>query len=363
VIAIALCAMAMAGACGAATPGQSATPSPAGATTPGRTPVATPTPAAVTIADRYHERVTTAGPRFDAYIDGWFITKISEALHTTSLYPVSGALRFTSTNHHLVVAMPEPEGIRFFEQKGGRSSLLDAIRAPDLTIVGPETIDGRTLTVLRAGPPVDLAAFGDVDAAAGPLTGTLQILVDDEGFPLEMRLSSESDGEVGGERLTFTVVRGNGGSALLAELDWTPFESARYGYTVDVPADFEQATEGALDEAFALDYGGWTISRDDLAGSSAAAYFAHFFNTAGDADWGEPTSVEEYLTVGTHDEGHGIIATFHFERDGDQQIAINALISDGDHMWVVTWHGFVEHEIADRTMMLQLLSSWRFTGP
>ena len=325
---------------------------------------ASPSAETSTIVDRFREQVTDPEARWVAEIDGWFITAMNTELRSTSLYPVSGVLFFSGEDHHLVVAMPEPDGIRLFEQAGGRSSLLDAIRVSDLDVVGTETVDGRELTVLTAGTPIELAAFGDVGGAPGPEIGTIKILVDETGAPVRMQLSTlGSDGDVGPEVLTLELTTGDRGSPVPHGITWKSFESSRFGYAVDVPADFEQVAGAQFDTLKEEGYGGWDIRRYDLQGDSPATFFSGYldFVATGAAQYGQPTNLEEYLTVGANDEGHGILATFHYETDGRQRVAFVSLFTKGDQAWDVTWRGLAEHEVSDRTMLLQMLTSWRFT--
>jgi hypothetical protein len=143
---------------------------------------------------------------------------------------------------------------------------------------------------------------------------------------------------------------------------WESFESPRFGYVVDVPADFEQVADEHFDTIKDQGYGGWDIRRYDLEGDSTANFISGYldFVATGDAQFGQPTNLEEYLTVGANDEGHGTLATFHYRNDGGERVAFVALITKGDQIWDVTWRGLAEHELADRTMLLQMLSSWRF---
>ena len=122
--------------------------------------------------DLYHEQVADPDARWVADLDGDFITSETATPKRTYLYPVSGVLTFSGTDHHLVVAMAEPKGIHAFEQSGGASSLLDAIRSADVEPADQEMVDGRELTVLGVAEPVEMSAFGEVDLSRDPRAAT-----------------------------------------------------------------------------------------------------------------------------------------------------------------------------------------------
>ena len=214
VLAIASASMCSAG-CGSAASTASppvATPSaspaaPASPTTPRADASSRPT---ATVAERYREQVADPDARWVADLSGDFITSETVTPKVTYLYPVAGVLSFSGTDDHLEVAMAEPRGIHVFEQSGGASSLMDAIRSADIEPAGREMVDGRELTVLRVAGPVEMSAFGAVDLSAGPAIGNLQNLVDASGAPVIMRLTSVgADGERSAETLTLSVQAGD----------------------------------------------------------------------------------------------------------------------------------------------------------
>lgn len=314
-----------------------------------------------TVADRYREQVADPDARWVADLDGDFIT--SETGKRTYLYPVSGILTFSGIDHHLVVAMAEPKGIHAFEQSGGSSSLLDAIRSADVEPADQEMVDGRELTVLRVAEPVEMSAFGTVDLSAGPATGNLEILVDPSGAPVIMRLTSvRADGELSAERLTLSVQAGDRDVAIPQASEWRPFESERFDYAIEVPDFLKPEVSPDFDNFYSQGYGGIDIRAYDLDGQAPEEFVSGYidFFANGEAKWGAPTDDEQYLTVGADGEGGGNIFTFHYEKDGLQRAAIVALFMSGDRIWDVTWRGYAENEIADRTMLLQVLSTWRF---
>ena len=318
---------------------------------------------AATVADRYREKVADPDARWVADLDGDFITSETATPKRTYLYPVSGVLTFSGIDHHLVLAMAEPKGIHAFEQSSGSSSFLDAIRSGDVEPAGQEMVDGRELTVLRVAEPVEMSAFGTVDLSAGPATGNLEILVDPVGAPVMMRLTSVgTDGELSAETLTLSVQAGDRDVAIPQASDSRPFESERFGYAIEVPDFLKPEVSPDFDNFYSQGYGGIDIRAYDLDGQAPEEFVSGYidFFANGEAKWGAPTNEEQYLTVGEDGEGGGNIFTFHYEKDGLQRAAIVALFMSGDRIWDVTWRGYADNEIPDRTMLLQVLSTWRF---
>ena len=244
-VVIGVMAIAAASICSARCGGIAASASPATATAgvSATAPVSPTTPAAdvsssptATVAERYRELVADPDARWVADLSGDFITSETVTPKVTYLYPVAGVLSFSGTDHHLEVAMAEPEGIHVFEQSGGASSLMDAIRSADVESAGKETVDGRELTVLRVAGPIEMSAFGAVDLSAGPAIGNLEILVDASGAPVIMRLTSVgADGERSAETLTLSVQAGDRDVAIPQASEWRSFESPRFDYVIDVP--------------------------------------------------------------------------------------------------------------------------------
>ena len=351
-----------------------ASPAPPAATAAPASPAASassPSPAALrpspsptgSLADRYREQAGTPDIRWVADLDGWFITSADATTKRTHLYPVSGVLDVSGEGHHLVVAMPEPNGIHLFEQSGGASSLIDAIRSTNVEVAGQETVDGRELTVLRIADPVEMSAFGTVDLPAGPETADLEVLVDSSGVPVVLRLSSTgSNGEPSAEVLDLAVRSVPDSAVIPQAVAWHPFESSRFDYVADVPDFLEAETADDFDTFAMQGYGGFDIRAYELDGQAPGDFVEGYidFFANGESQWGMPTSDERYLTVGADGEGSGTLLTFHYERDGLRRTAMVALIVFGDRIWDVTWRGYDEHEIADRTVLLQLLSTWRF---
>ena len=178
-----------------------------------------------------------------------------------------------------------------------------------------------------------------------------------------MRLTSVgADGELSAETLTLSVHAGDRDVAIPQASEWRPFESARFDYAIEVPDFLKPEVSPDFDNFYSQGYGGIDIRAYDLDGQAPDEFVSGYidFFANGEEKWGAPTRVEQYLTVGADDEGAGNIFTFRYEKDGLQRAAIVALFMSGDRIWDVTWRGYAENEIADRTMLLQVLSTWRF---
>lgn len=385
-------ALALVGACSSATPSTSSpavptggSPSSSGEPPPSvaasRSPVPSPSPALRLPIEKFRALVDSLDWSLAGDISGNLLT--SWAGNDVYVNPVQGDIEVSMGDAHMLIAATDPTGIRVFEEArldGKRSvrgpdgmwrpetagpgarDLLSALLDPGVVKdAGTEEVDGRSLTVLDAGPVNVGSLNGFRPDQAGP-TAAMTVLVDEDGKPVRVRLTFEKPSAAvpAMEQLEVAVTSVGDPFDITAGEAWQRHASGR-GYSLLLPAWCDKL-EGD-DNWEQWNCGGsfyqriWSIAAPDPLDEWVKGSVASWTGANGVA----PAYLYQTLVVGTGPARvPAWLAIYRFDQDGVPVVMYDAVFVQGGKGMDVVTLGPADGEATIGALFLQILATMEF---
>jgi hypothetical protein len=234
-------------------------------------------------------------------------------------------------------------------------------RLSTLDDLGTATISGQSLHHLRSPGGFALlpSDLGLQDQGIHDLHGSLDIYVEDDGTPVELKITTTWTGPLGQASATETLDLTDIGSSVAIEAPsdvWTTFSSSLY--SIAHPPSFSPSKKGAWE--YLSDPSGFRvgITSGPLPSGTTLADLTRGEIASDSPTFGKPESVQK----GTVGGEPATLVTYHASLQGTRDFIVVALTIHGDTHYGAFWISRSGSESRDRNTFLEMLSSFQFSS-
>lgn len=234
---------------------------------------------------------------------------------------------------------------------------------------GTETVDGRELTILTAIEPVDLGSLGGVRLKDQPVEADLEFLVDDDGWPVVIRVrSGEAPAEHPDQLELIGLEPVDAGASIDRPSDWTPYESD-HGYRLRLPPNcgkVETTVEKPV-AAASVHCGHFSVGVTSFLGIGNVPleeWGQGSFGSIADAVGAEPATHWTARLADGADGEPAWVAVYRFDREElgvPVAMALTSFVHEGTG-FNVSLTGLDEDEVMNVATFMNILSTLEFTG-